>query len=448
MGLDLTVNFARFGNAAMSGARETGAKLFATAGTGATSGDGIDVLTEATLGNIGAQTIAVNNLTVRADGAVFDADFTLAAGIASFTARGSANVDITGNNIANTLIGSAGDNSLTGGDGDDFLVGGFGNDTIVGGSGFDYAAYFGATGISATINGGSTGASGADQLSGVEGLFGTEGNDTLTGDDGALNALYGNGGDDSIDGAGGVDFISGGSGADILRGGAGNDTIDAGLGDDIVYGGADADMISFAGAANGVLVDLSGLDNGGGSDFAVGQGLDALFEIENGSGGDFADQLIGGVAANALLGGAGDDVLRGNGGDDTLDGGLGADHLLGGVGADLLTGGSGQDFFYFDQPADGVDTISDWRSDNLDILVVYASGFDAALAAGGYLDAPGNAGRFVAGASATLAVGQFLWDSASSTLSWDADGTGTGAAVGIVSLTGITTLTAADILIL
>jgi Ca2+-binding RTX toxin-like protein len=448
MGLDLAVNFARFGNSAMTGTRETGTKLFATAGTSATSGDGIDVLTEAALGNIGTQSITINNLTVRADGAVFDAIFTLAAGIANFTARGTANVDITGNSIANTLIGSLGNNSLTGGDGDDFLIGSSGNDTLAGDAGFDYAAYFGTTGVNATINGTSISGADTDQLSGIEGLFGSEGNDTLTGDSGTLNALYGNGGDDEIDGGAGVDYISGGSGADVLRGGGGNDTIDGGIGDDIVYGGADRDLISYSDATGGVYVDLSGIDNGGGSDFAIGQGLDALFDIEDVAGSDFSDQLIGGSAANLLLGGAGDDVLRGKGGSDSLEGGFGTDHLLGGAGSDLLTGGSGQDFFYFDLPTDGVDTVSDWRSDNFDVLVVYASGFDATLATGAYLDAAGNAGRFVNGTVADQAFGQFLWDSATSTLAWDADGTGTGTATGIVTLTGITTLTAADILIL
>jgi hypothetical protein len=53
--------------------------------------------------------------------------------------------------------------------------------------------------------------------------------------------------------------------------------------------------------------------------------------------------------------------------------------------------------------------------------------------------------RLVDGSAATAAFGQFLWNSATSTLSWDSDGTGSQAPTVIATLTGVTTLHAASI---
>jgi Ca2+-binding RTX toxin-like protein len=78
--------------------------------------------------------------------------------------------------------------------------------------------------------------------------------------------------------------------------------------------------------------------------------------------------------------------------------------------------------------------------------VIDEPSFGAGLIVGQYLRS--ESWRFVTAAAATANFGQFLWNSATSTLSWDADGTGAGAAVQLVTLTGISTLTAADILVL
>ena len=50
---------------------------------------------------------------------------------------GATGLSLTGNNLANAVIGAAGNNSLSGGGGDDALTGGGGNDTLVGGAGND-----------------------------------------------------------------------------------------------------------------------------------------------------------------------------------------------------------------------------------------------------------------------------------------------------------------------
>ena len=81
------------------------------------------------------------------------------------------------------------------------------------------------------------------------------------------------------------------------------------------------------------------------------------------------DVLVRGGGNDKLFGGRGSDKLNGGAGDDTMDGGAGNDILRGGRGADLLTGGEGADSFFFRPSAPGeADTISDFSSDELDII--------------------------------------------------------------------------------
>ena len=71
--------------------------------------------------------------------------------------------------------------------------------------------------------------------------------------------------------------------------------------------------------------------------------------LEGGVGADMlssagaADGLYGGQGNDTLEAGAGDDILRGDEGDDILRGGDGADRLEGSVGVDTLEGGPGND---------------------------------------------------------------------------------------------------------
>ena len=105
------------------------------------------------------------------------------------TLTGGANLNGTGNNVANTITGNAGSNVLSG-------LGG--NDTLNGGNGAD------------TLNG-------------------DNGADTLNGDNGA----------DTLNGGNGADTLNGGNGADTLNGGANNDTLNGGAGNDrLVFQGA------------------------------------------------------------------------------------------------------------------------------------------------------------------------------------------------------------------
>jgi serralysin len=348
----------------------------------------------------------------------------------------------TGGGGADVIMGNAAGNTLSGNAGNDFLTGGAGNDTLNGGADFDYASYLDASttaGVNVSLAitvAQTTGGAGTDTLTLIEGLYGSNFADTLVGDNAAVNALYGWSGADSLVGAGGFDYIEAGEG---------DDTLDGGAGDDYLLGGNGIDWVSYYGSTAAVYVDMSGA-----SAFANGtaNGFDVLSGIERVYGSIYGDFLFGSAGADTLVGDNGIDIIYGFGLGDSLDGGADTDYLVGGTGADTITTGSGQDYIYFQGQAEGKDTVTDWRISGFDILCIDEPSFGAGLAVNQYLSGAGNANRFVVGTAATAAQGQFIWNSAISTLSWDADGTGGGAAVQLVTLTGVTSLTAGDILVL
>jgi Ca2+-binding RTX toxin-like protein len=186
----------------------------------------------------------------------------------------------------------------------------------------------------------------------VDELLSGDGLRDLMNGDAGKDLLQGNGADDVLLGAAGDDTLVGGAGADELDGGAdddqlfGSDADDAltgGAGADALDGGAGTDTAVYGGAA-GVTVDLAAGTGSGGD--AAG---DTLTGIENVTGSQFADVLVGNAGANRLNGRFGADVLRGGAGADTLDGGFDVDtasYYTGsaGVTVDLDAGtGSGGD---------------------------------------------------------------------------------------------------------
>ena len=158
-------------------------------------------------------------------------------------------INLTGNNLPNSILGNGGpnvlngqggDDTLDGGGGDDVLNGGSGNDILIGGAGgIDTASYAdAAAGVTvrlATSSAQNTIGAGVDTLSGIEWLTGSVFADSLFGD-GLSNVLSGGGGDD---------YLDGGAGFDVLRGDAGDDHLD---------GGADGD---FSMAAPGTIISMA-----------------------------------------------------------------------------------------------------------------------------------------------------------------------------------------------
>lgn len=389
------------------------------------------------------------------------------------------------------VVGSSDDEAITTGDGqddvqggdgndilntglaEDFLDGGLGDDTLNGGAGIDLGLYLfapgGVTVDLAILAPQDTTSYGMDTLVAIEILWGSgfddrlagngannelvgmTGNDRLFGAAGA-DSLYGGFGDDSISGGDGNDTIFGADDADNLSGDAGADLIFGGLGSDDAHGGDGNDNI------NGEDGDDARLAGDGGSDRVSGglgndridggDGDDILLKGEEGTdsihGGLGNDTLDGGADKDTLYGDDNDDRVLGGNGNDRLLGGAGNDRLIGGTGNDVLLGGSGLDVFVFRNRTEGNDRIDDWVAAD-DQIEIDASAFGGGLAAG-----PLAPNQLVVGAApvANQAFGQFLYDTVTGRLSWDADGTGAGAMITVARLlnSGLpaATLAAAD----
>jgi Ca2+-binding RTX toxin-like protein len=141
---------------------------------------------------------------------------------------GSADLNGTGNGLANVLSGNSGNNSLSGGQGNDTLRGGFGNDTLLGGLGMDlmiggagddsYSVSRGDKTIESVAGGTDTVNSGIDWTlaAQVEHLV-LIGTGSVKGTGNAQgNAITGNQGNNTLDGRAGSDTLTGGDGADVF----------------------------------------------------------------------------------------------------------------------------------------------------------------------------------------------------------------------------------------
>ncbi|WP_293145578.1 MULTISPECIES: calcium-binding protein [unclassified Microcoleus] len=142
--------------------------------------------------------------------------YTLGANVENLTLSDAADIDGTGNELNNYMLGNAGKNFIKGEGGDDQINGRGGNDIIRGDNGNDT-------------------------------LTGDTGNDFVFGDKGN-DILYGNDGNDQLLGGGGNDTLNGGNGNDILTGGGDIDP----AGNNILWGGAGADGFRFYFAPTGI----------------------------------------------------------------------------------------------------------------------------------------------------------------------------------------------------
>ncbi len=310
------------------------------------------------------------------------ATYTLSLAVENLTLLGTANIDGTGNNGANILIGNVGDNNLQGGNGNDSLTGDAGNDTLNGGANLDTMAggngddvYFvdnlldvitevGATGddlVNASVDW--TLAAEFEDLTliGTTGASGT-GNglaNTLNGNIGS-NLLQGLGGDDTIVGdltdstlKGGNDTLDGGSGLNVLIGGLGNDTYLVTTGFDLILEDSDAGTDTVISTQTHSL--SSGVEN------LILTGLTDLAGAGN-------------ELANVITGNDGNNDLSGGFNTDTLSGGLGNDSLDGGFGVDSMAGGAGDDLYLVDDAADQAIEGSDAGLDTVLTTVDYTLG--------------------------------------------------------------------------
>ncbi|MFN4015225.1 MAG: VCBS domain-containing protein [Reyranella sp.] len=258
--------------------REGNDTLFGTPGKDRLDGGtGADTMA----GGAGDDTYIVDeagDVTVEAAGGGYDRviaslDWTLGAELERLGLSGIADLDGTGNALANRLDGNAGANRLDGGEGNDWLYGNAGHDTLLGGEGND--RLYGGTGAD-TMTGGAgddtyvvdeagdvtveAAGGGYDRvIASLDWTLGAElerlglsGTADLDGTGNALaNRLDGNAGANRLDGGEGDDLLFGGAGDDTLLGGLGDDRLVGGTGNDSLDGGDGLDRAVYAGAQGG-----------------------------------------------------------------------------------------------------------------------------------------------------------------------------------------------------
>ncbi len=230
------------------------------------------------------------------------------------------------------------------------------------------------------------------------------------------NALSGTSGDDRIYGLGGNDNLKGRLGNDILYGGDGDDSLYGNEGLDFMFGGAGNDTYYFDDLGDVVSEEtVAGVDDGG---------TDRVYATVSYIFGNFIERatLIGTLAAD-LTGNAAVNSLTGNSAANTLNGGGGKDTLAGGAGGDVFAFGFAT--------AASTDKVTDFAAN--DLIGITASDYGLSLGGGLFTNALGNlaldAEYFAtlsgSGTQGTVfGHGQFLYNTSSRSLMWDADGAG------------------------
>ncbi len=326
---------------------------------------------------------------------------------------GTGNINGTGNNLANTIVGNSDANVLNGGIGDDSLSGGAGADTMLGGAGNDRFV--------------------VDDAGDVVVENAGEGTDTVEASithtlAAAVEALEPTGGS-TIDGTGNTlaNRITGNDAANVLSGGAGADSLVSGIGNERYT----------LDSAGDVILEL------------LNEGNDSVVSSVSWTLGDNLESLQ--LTGAAGLTGIGNDLVNritGNSGGNLMQGMGGNDVLFGLDGADTLQGGTGADSFFFAALADGVDRIVDFVSGT--DFIVATTAFGGGLAAGA-LDAARFVSHASANATSAAGVGQFVYHSGLGTLYYDADadadGGGGAAAVRFATLSGAPALAVTDFVI-
>jgi Ca2+-binding RTX toxin-like protein len=355
--------------------------------------------------------------------------YTLTNHVENLTLLGSANLDGTGNGLANVIRGNSGNNTLDGGAGNDTMVGGAGDDIYYVDSISDIVtegtnagtdtirSYVSITALAANVE--NLMLLGADSINGTGNglanvITGNAGNNILNGGVGADTMIGGLGNDtyiidnaldvyienanegidtvqtiftttlsnnfenltltgtSNINGTGNAldNIITGNTGANQLYGYDGNDTLIAGGGTDILVGGNGNDTYVITAAT----VTITELAN---------EGIDTVqSSIAHSLSANVENLTLTGTAHINGTGNTLDNVLIGNSGNNTLIAGDGNDTLIGGGGTDVLIGGNGDDLYIVSTPlltitelsGGGIDTIQSSMfytlPENVEILIL------------------------------------------------------------------------------
>jgi Ca2+-binding RTX toxin-like protein len=295
--------------------------------------------------------------------------YTLTANVENLTLTGSANINGTGNELNNVIIGNAGNNVLSGLAGNDTLTGSGGNDTLDGGVGADTMTGNAGNDVYVVDDAGDIVTENANegtdtvQSSISYTLTGNVENLTLTGTadlNGTGNTL-----NNALTGNSGNNILDGGAGADAMSGGAGNDTY-------LVDNSSD------------VITELAG----GGTDTVLSSANYTLSA-------NLESLTLTGTGNINGTGNAGDNVIIGNSGSNILSGDAGNDLLDGGAGADTLQGGVGDDIYLVDNASDVVVEAANAGNDTVQASVSYtlsANVESLKLVGAGDHNGTGNAG--------------------------------------------------------
>lgn len=339
---------------------------------------------------------------------------TATGGSALNTGEGDDSVVNSGTITGGVLLG-AGDDSWTGG--------GTVTGLVDGGEGIDTAVYEGPGSVHVDLADGTVAHSnGTEAVAGFENVRTGSGADVILGDTNA-NVIDSGAGNDQLSGAAGDDLLIGGQGADRLDGGEG------------------VDIASYATSETGVAASLTTKRGTYGD--ALG---DRFANVEGLAGSDFVDVLTGDGKANGLAGNGGGDLLFGKGGDDSLDGGEGDDMLDGGAGIDMLTGGAGSDLFVFAKGATGkivakADMILDFVSgeDLIDLSAIDANSKNGKLG--------NDAFAFIGTSGFSKTAGELRYELVGTDAILSGDWNGDGKADLVISLAGVSALSAGDFLL-
>jgi Ca2+-binding RTX toxin-like protein len=276
--------------------------------------------------------------------------------------------------------------------------------------------------------------------------IGTPNDETIPGTEGAdrINGMAGN---DILLGYGGNDFLFGDLDNDILMGGTGNDYMAGGLGNDEYYVDSIRDRV--------IEFDNEGLDR---ITASVSFDLQSTPSVEelilagtsniNGGGNALDNLIVGNSGVNTLTGGDGNDSLFGGAGADTLVGSRGNDMLTGGFGPDRLTGGQGADRFFFTDPMEGADQITDFSRQQGDKILLSSDTFAVQFFTprGADFSTPISLDPrlFVLGSEAQDSNDRIIYNQSTGKLFYDADGKGGMGKVLLATFSNRPTLSAGD----
>jgi len=385
------------------------------------------------------------------------------------------NDSLTGGGDDDYLDGGIGADMLSGGDGNDRLYGDAGADALDGGEGNDTASFEFASGsviVNLEDGMGLFGEAEGDVYVSIENVIGGVFNDSLTGSSRSVNILDGGAGADELYARGFGDILIGGSDGDYLSdntrgprtttasyvtaatgvtasladaslntgdaagdfynrignltGSAFNDrligdalanVLTGGAGRDRLDGGEGIDTASYSSAFEGVYIDLN--EGRGRRGDAAG---DVFTSIENVTGSDFQDVLIGTASDEMLIGGGGNDRIVGGGGKDRIEAGAGNDVVTlsglsfggglsadGGVGTDTLVIAANSAIIAGAEAISGFESVSvggnstlilDQIGENLGIIRLGGSAGDTGTVIGTRTD-----DRIISGAGSDTLVG-------------------------------------------